>query len=124
MEQARVEFARTLYIERLDEPARSIFRFVEKRELILADEAVSENHYVQLLQNHSPIMEAAREFFMDPADVYDLVQKIEADLSDRLPDLIRGLTFTDYTDELRLRGLCSGEYTKVMLLNTEGKNAR
>ncbi|PYZ97540.1 hypothetical protein CR205_02790 [Alteribacter lacisalsi] len=119
MDQARTEYARTLYIERLEEPARSLFRFVEKRELVLADEAVSEQHYVQLLQQQSPILEAAREFFMDPADVFDLVQRIEKDLSDKLPTLIRSLQLTDFTDEFRLQGLGTGdENTRYYYLYT------
>ncbi|RNA69961.1 hypothetical protein [Alteribacter keqinensis] len=106
MNERRYEFARHQCIQRLPEPERSVYLFVEKRELSLADEAVSENHYVRLLQQQSPIFAAAEHFKMEAAVVFETVQRIEASLEAKVSEYEKRLKLIDYTDEFRLQGLC------------------
>ncbi|WP_051314756.1 hypothetical protein [Alteribacter aurantiacus] len=107
MSERRYEYARARCISQLPEPDRSLFRFVENAELSLADEAINENHYVQLLQQQSPIYQAAEAFNLDPVTVFNSVQRIEASLEDAISDYARRLSLIDYTDEFRLQGLCN-----------------
>ncbi|SER58148.1 hypothetical protein [Salipaludibacillus aurantiacus] len=106
MSHQRYEFARRKCIASLPENVKRLFQFVESKELTLADEALSENHYIQLLQQHSPVLEAADKFKMEPAEVYTAVQRIERYLEDRAASYENKLKFFDMTEELQLHGLC------------------
>ncbi|PYZ92877.1 hypothetical protein CR194_14635 [Salipaludibacillus keqinensis] len=109
MNQQRYEFVRSRCIKQLPPLERRLFQFVEKKELILADQAHTEDHFVKLLQEHSPIFEAAEKFVMDAAEVYEKVQEIEKWLDDEIPKKLRQLKLIDFTDMMQLHGRSSGD---------------
>ncbi|UCZ54202.1 hypothetical protein LGQ02_05425 [Bacillus shivajii] len=109
MDMRRYEYARQRCIERLPKSERKLFTFVEERENSLADQAHTENQFVQLLQQNSPIIEAAEEFDMNPKTVYECVQFIEKKLMDQATELAKKMKLIDYTDAFRLQGLCPVE---------------
>jgi len=106
MSEQRYEYARNKCIRTLPIQKRRLYQYVESRELILADQALTENHFMQLLQENSPIFEAAEAFNLDPKTVYDTVQRIEVDLENRTPAYAKKLKLIDHTDLFRLQGFC------------------
>jgi hypothetical protein len=118
MDQARLQFARKMYIQSLPEQDRNLFLYVDKLEAELEDEADTEQHYLKLLKQHTPVIQAANALNMNPTTAYETVQRIEANLTDQLPILLEKTKLIDYTDMLKLKGLCPPEdEKKYYLLN-------
>lgn len=119
MGEQRYEYARNKCIRELPKRDRCLYQYVESRELILADQALTENHFMHLLQVNSPIFEAAEAFNLDPKTVYDTVQRIEVYLEDRTTAYANKLKLIDHTDLFRLRGLCPAEKQVKYFLFTD-----
>ncbi|WP_416148309.1 helix-turn-helix domain-containing protein [Salipaludibacillus sp. HK11] len=119
MSEQRFEYARKKCLRELPINERVLYQYVESRELILADEAVTENHLLHLIQENSPIFEAAEAFNLDPKTVYDTVQRIEAHLVDCAPAYAEKFKFVDHTDLYRLHGLCPVEKQVKYFLFTD-----
>ncbi|RKL67381.1 hypothetical protein CR203_08420 [Salipaludibacillus neizhouensis] len=97
MNDCRYEYARKKCISLLLSFERNLYNYVELKELILIDQAQTEQDFFQLLQVHSPILEAAVAFNLDSKVVYNTVQKIEILLEERTPAYVEKLKLIDYT---------------------------
>ncbi|MDV2886405.1 hypothetical protein RYX45_14540 [Alkalihalophilus pseudofirmus] len=118
MSEARDQFARTLYIQSLSEPDRNVYQYIDRIEADLEELALTKNHYLQLLRRQSPIKQAAKHFNMSEKMVYDTVQRIEAEMADEVPELSERLELVEFTDVLKLNGLCeANEEKRYFVLN-------
>ncbi|WEG16649.1 hypothetical protein PQ478_19420 [Alkalihalophilus pseudofirmus] len=112
MSEARDQFARTLYIQSLPEPDRNVYQYIDRIEAELEELALTQTHYLQLLRRQSPIKQAAKHFNMNEKMIYETVQRIESELADCVPELSERLELVEFTDVLKLKGLCDAEDEK------------
>ncbi|WP_100374117.1 hypothetical protein [Bacillus sp. FJAT-45037] len=112
MTDSRIQFARTLYINNLPEPDRRVYKFVDRLEAALEDQAFTKRDYLMLLKQQSPIKQAADTFQMSEAAIYELVQRIEAELSEHVPDLANKLKLVDFTGLLQVKGISTVDEKK------------
>lgn len=118
MSEARDQFARTLYVQSLPEPDRNVYQYIDRIEADLEELALTQTHYLQLLRRQSPIKQAAKHFNMNEKVIYETVQRIEAELADCVPELSERLELVEFTDVLKLKGLCdAGDEKKYFVLN-------
>ncbi|WP_280769465.1 hypothetical protein [Salipaludibacillus daqingensis] len=109
MNPQRYEYARNRCINKLSGLDHELFKFVEKKELALADQAQTEDQFVQLLQERSPIFEAASLFSMDASDVFERIQKIECWIDEEVPKMLDKLKLVDFTELIILQGRVSAD---------------
>lgn len=85
-------------VGKLSEEKKRLYEFIVNEEDQLAQKANTANHFLQLLEVHSPYEHAARHFNLPFEKVFHLMNRIEEELSERIEKRYKKVMWVDYTD--------------------------
>ena len=85
-------------VTKLSGEQRKLYRFITELEDALAEQAETVEEFRRLLALHSPFEQAAYRFNLSFGEVSSLMQKIEAELGDKIKARCERAKWLDYTD--------------------------
>jgi len=92
------EFLLRSEVRKLSEEKRRLYEFIVKEEDQLAQKANTANHFLQLLEVHSPYEHAAYRFNLPIERIFHLMTTIEDELSEKIEKRYEKVMWVDYTN--------------------------
>lgn len=107
-----VQFLYRSSIEQLPEKKREIYQYIERKEEELETIADDEKHFIQLMKEKSPFIEASTHFSLDTSTIKNIMDEAQIEIDSMIVTRFNKIKWIDYTD---------GEKTKAEKTNKEWK---
>ncbi|KMK76768.1 hypothetical protein [Alkalihalobacillus pseudalcaliphilus] len=97
---ALLEFMYRRAVRNLSPQEQEIYTFIIEKEMVLENQAMNKEHYLQLLIEHSPIVEAANFFLLEVESVKYQLDKVEEKINKMIEETSRKVKWIDYSSSL------------------------
>lgn len=98
MNERLMEFLLRSEVEKLTQEKKKLYKFIIKHEDLLAGQAETADQFRHLLVVHSPYELAGRYFDVPVEKVMQAMDKIEAELNEKIEQRCSRVKWIDYTD--------------------------
>lgn len=98
MNEKLMDFLLRSEVGKIAEEKRKLYQFIVDEEDQLALRADTADQFLQLLASHSPYELASYHFNLPSEKVFRLMNKIEAELNERIQARYKKVKWIDYTD--------------------------